>query len=199
VLPSDNPAAQELVSVDVAGMALLALSIGAFALATTTDAGVEVALVLAGLALSGFIAFLVVESTVATPLVEMELLGRGTLCAGIIAMALVSSIMMAALVVAPFYLSAVLELGPLQIGFVISVGPAVAALVGVPAGRLVDHLGATRIAVDGLTGRSRFADDGHPAKNVRSERLRRKPRDHYVRLWAVPGRQQHGSVECRLK
>jgi MFS family permease len=60
--------------------------------------------------------------------------------------------MMATLVVGPFYLSRGLGLEAALVGLVMSVGPLVAALTGVPAGRAVDRLGAHRMTVIGLVG-----------------------------------------------
>ena len=57
--------------------------------------------------------------------------------------------MMATLVVGPFYLSRALGLEPALVGLVLSVGPLVAALTGVPAGRIVDRLGAQRMTLLG--------------------------------------------------
>ena len=53
--------------------------------------------------------------------------------------ALVSTVMMATLVVGPFYLSRALGLDAALVGLVLSVGPLVAALTGVPAGRIADR------------------------------------------------------------
>jgi MFS family permease len=64
--------------------------------------------------------------------------------------ALVSTVMMATLVVGPFYLSRALGLPTALVGLVLSVGPLVAALTGVPAGRLVDRVGAQRMTITGL-------------------------------------------------
>jgi len=66
--------------------------------------------------------------------------------------ALVSTVMMATLVVGPFYLSRALGLDAALVGLVLSVGPLVAALTGVPAGRLVDRFGAMRMTLVGLIG-----------------------------------------------
>jgi MFS family permease len=66
--------------------------------------------------------------------------------------ALVMTVMMATLVVGPFYLARALGAGPAVVGLVSSVGPLVAALTGVPAGRLVDRLGAPRMTIVGLVG-----------------------------------------------
>lgn len=60
--------------------------------------------------------------------------------------------MMATLVVGPFYLSRALGLGAAMVGLVLSVGPLVAALTGVPAGRMADRYGAQRMTVIGLVG-----------------------------------------------
>ena len=66
--------------------------------------------------------------------------------------ALVSTVVMATLVVGPFYLALALGLDAALVGIVMSAGPVVAALTGVPAGRLVDRFGAPRVTVSGLAG-----------------------------------------------
>jgi hypothetical protein len=55
-------------------------------------------------------------------------------------------------VVGPFYLSRALGLDTALVGVVISVGPIVAAVAGVPAGGIVDRLGTQRMTVIALTG-----------------------------------------------
>jgi MFS family permease len=65
---------------------------------------------------------------------------------------LVSTVMMATLVVGPFYLSGALGLDAVLVGIVLSVGPLVTALTGVPAGRLADRFGARRMTTVGLVG-----------------------------------------------
>jgi MFS family permease len=66
--------------------------------------------------------------------------------------ALVSTVMMTTLVVGPFYLSRALGLPTALVGLVLSVGPLVAALTGVPSGRMVDRVGAQRVTIVGLSG-----------------------------------------------
>jgi MFS family permease len=66
--------------------------------------------------------------------------------------ALVSTVLMATLVVGPFYLSGALGLDAARVGLVLSVGPLVVALSGVPAGRMADRFGAHRMTVAGLVG-----------------------------------------------
>jgi MFS family permease len=65
---------------------------------------------------------------------------------------LVSTVMMATLVVGPFYLSRALGLDTASVGIIVSVGPLVAALTGVPAGRIADRFGAQRMTIIGLFG-----------------------------------------------
>ena len=59
---------------------------------------------------------------------------------------------MATLVVGPFYLGQVLALDAAAVGGVMSMGPIAAALLGVPAGRLVDRFGDRRMVLLGLCG-----------------------------------------------
>ena len=59
---------------------------------------------------------------------------------------------MTTLVVGPFYLTGALDLDAAFVGLVMSIGPLVAALTGVPAGRIADRFGARRTTLVGLTG-----------------------------------------------
>lgn len=135
---------------DLAGTALLCLAVMALCLAATLDASRSFALALGGSSLLSFAAFLRVEMTAAAPLVPLRRLRDRTLAAGLGLTALVSMVMMGILVIGPFYLAGALGLGVAQIGLVLSVGPVVVALTGVPAGRLADALGASRMTIAGL-------------------------------------------------
>ena len=74
------------------------------------------------------------------------------LAAGLTTSALVSTVMMTTLVVGPFHLSRSLHLHPAYVGLVMSAGPAVSALTGVPAGRATDRFGTGTMVVVGLGG-----------------------------------------------
>jgi MFS family permease len=71
--------------------------------------------------------------------------------AGLMLTALISAVVMASLVVGPFYLSGAIGLDAARVGLTMSVGPIVAALTGAPAGRLVDAIGSSRLTIVGLT------------------------------------------------
>ena len=64
--------------------------------------------------------------------------------------AIVSAVMMATLVVGPFYLSGALGLAAGEMGLVMAAGPLVVAVGSIPAGRLADRFGADRTSVAGL-------------------------------------------------
>lgn len=84
------------------------------------------------------------------PLIRRALFGDPLLRAGLVSSALVATVIMATLVVGPFYLSRSLGLEPATVGLVMSMGPLVAALTGPLAGRSVDRLGAARMSLAGL-------------------------------------------------
>lgn len=65
---------------------------------------------------------------------------------------LVALVMMATLIVGPFYLAQGLGLDAARVGLAMSVGPVVSALGGVPAGRLVDRFGSQACLRVGLAG-----------------------------------------------
>ncbi|WP_233545070.1 MFS transporter [Pseudooceanicola sediminis] len=61
-----------------------------------------------------------------------------------------ASVIMSVLAIGPPYLFGALGLGAAAVGLVVSVGPVIAALSGVPAGLLVDRFGPRRMIVMGL-------------------------------------------------
>ena len=77
-------------------------------------------------------------------------LKNASLLTGLVMSALVAAVIMATFVVGPFYLSRGLGLDPEWMGLAMAVGPCVAAISGVPAGRLTDRLGSSRVTLAGL-------------------------------------------------
>jgi MFS family permease len=96
--------------------------------------------------------FVLTESRAASPLIRLTMFRNPVLGGSLAMSALVSTVMMATLVVGPFYLSRALGLGAALVGLVLSAGPLVAALAGVPAGRMVDRYGTQRLTMVGLSG-----------------------------------------------
>jgi EmrB/QacA subfamily drug resistance transporter len=143
-----------LVHFDVKGTLLLVLTLGCYALAMTLGRGsfgqLNMALLL--LALVGVGLFVRTELRTEAPLIRMVTFQNPVLSAGFAMSTLVTTVVMATLVVGPFYLSGALGLDPAHVGLVMSSGPIVAALTGAPAGRLVDRLGADRMGMAGLIG-----------------------------------------------
>lgn len=139
---------------DHVGTLLLATTLAAYALAMTMGRGsfgpLNMALLLA--AIVGACLFVRAEAKAASPLIRLAMFRNQALIASLATNALVMTVMMATLVVGPFYLSRALGAGPAVVGLVSSAGPLVAALTGVPAGRLVDRLGAQRMTIVGLVG-----------------------------------------------
>jgi MFS family permease len=64
--------------------------------------------------------------------------------------ALISTVLMATLIVGPFHLSRAIGLETALVGAAMSVGPFVAAASGVPAGRIVDRFGPAKATATGL-------------------------------------------------
>jgi EmrB/QacA subfamily drug resistance transporter len=152
-LPVDRPERKHG-GFDAIGTLLLALTLAAYALAMTLGRGafgpLNLALLVAALVGAGL--FGIAQTKVASPLIPLATFRDPGLGAGLASSLLVSTVMMATLVVGPFYLSRALALGPAVVGLVMSVGPLVAALTGMPAGRLTDRFGARRMTASGLAG-----------------------------------------------
>ncbi|MES2191080.1 MAG: MFS transporter [Pseudomonadota bacterium] len=141
---------------DKPGTVLLAVTLTAYALAMTVHPGggrsgfglLNMALLLVAAAAAGV--FVLVESKAASPLIRLAMFRNPALSASLATSALVATVMMATLVVGPFYLSRALGLEAAVVGLVLAAGPFVVALTGVPAGRIADRFGAQRMAVAGL-------------------------------------------------
>ncbi len=151
-LPADQSGAGSRRGFNVAGSLLLVLTLTAYALSMTLGRGHFGALNLLLLcsAAVGLGLFVVAQKSVAAPLIQLSIFRSPVLSTGFATSALVTTVVMATLVVGPFYLARALGLDPARVGLVMSVGPVVAALSGVPAGHLVDRFGAYRMSLSGL-------------------------------------------------
>ncbi|MGE0474558.1 MAG: MFS transporter [Nitrospirales bacterium] len=137
---------------DCVGTLLLALTLAAYALAMTMGHGsfspLNIGLLLASV--FGLGLFVLAERNAESPLIQSTIFRNPVLSAGFAMSSLVSTVMMATLVVGPFYLSFALGLDAAHVGLVVSVGPLIAAITAVPAGRTTDRFGAQRMTIVGL-------------------------------------------------
>lgn len=142
----------ERVQFDNMGTLLLVLALGAYALAVTVGRGnfgsLNIALLLA--AVLGIGLFLFIEGRAASPLIQLAIFRDPALTGSLAMSALVTTVVTTTLVVGPFYLSRAFGLGAAMVGLVLSVGPLVAALTAVPAGRSVDRFGTQCMTIIGL-------------------------------------------------
>ncbi|WP_445571778.1 MFS transporter [Pseudomonas sp. E102] len=137
---------------DGLGTLLLATGLGAYTLAMTvgrTSFGwLNSGLLLVAVISGGL--FVQVQRRLDSPLIPLAMFRDRPLMSGLAASALVAAVMMATLLVGPFYLSITLGLPPAIVGLVLAAGPCVAALAGVPAGRLADRFGVRPMRLAGL-------------------------------------------------
>jgi MFS family permease len=137
---------------DLPGTLLLGMSLASYALTVTLGGGRLSSVNLGLLLVTGISGSLFAwnEARVPSPLIQWEALRGSDTLANLVMNALVSSIMMATLVVGPFYLSRGLGFNAALVGLVMSVGPVTSSLTGVLAGRSVDRLGASAVTFIGL-------------------------------------------------
>jgi EmrB/QacA subfamily drug resistance transporter len=138
---------------DAAGTLVLALTLAAYALAMTLGRGHfgTLNITLLAAAALGVALFVVAQARARSPLIRLAMFRDTALRASLATSLLVATVIMTTQVVGPFYLSRALGLETALVGVIISVGPIVAAVAGVPAGRIVDRLGTQRITVIALT------------------------------------------------
>jgi MFS family permease len=134
------------------GTLLLALTLAAYALALTLGRGSFglFNLVLLSGALFGGVLFVSAEQRAVSPLIRLATFRDQMLSASLVMNAIVSTVMMATLVVGPFYLARALGLDAALVGLVTSIGPIISTLTGIPAGRIVDRFGAPFMVLVGL-------------------------------------------------
>lgn len=139
---------------DKAGTLLLAMTLGSYALAMTWGRGHigPLNIVLLSVAILGAGLFLFVEARVPFPLIRLAMFRDPSLSGGLAMSTLVSTVMMATLVVGPFYLSRAFGMETASVGLLLSIGPLVTALTSVPAGRIADRFGVHRMTIFGLIG-----------------------------------------------
>ncbi|WP_035693266.1 MFS transporter [Azospirillum halopraeferens] len=136
---------------DGTGTLLLGLTLTAYALAVTAGRSFgAVNAILLVAAVSGAGLFALVQARAESPLIPPSVWRDGSLRIGLVTNAVVASVMMATLVVGPFYLSLALGLSESGVGIAMSVGPVVSVLSGAPAGRMVDRRGVRAVVIAGL-------------------------------------------------
>lgn len=137
---------------DWPGFVLLAVTLIVYSLATVggkADVTWSTS-VLLSLALLTLMAFILVETRTASPLVPLSVLLAPKVGVSLAINVFVSTVMMSTLIVGPFFLAFGLGLNEAMAGVVMAVGPVTAALAGIPAGRITDRFGASRILIAGL-------------------------------------------------
>lgn len=152
-LPSQAPRGKgKSTGFDSLGALLLGLTLVAFALVVTVGGGhfdwLNWVLLLATVVGVGL--FVLSQTRTPSPLIPLAAFRNVALSASLAMNALVAAVMMATLVVGPFFLSLALGLNATTVGIIMSIGPLIATLSGVPAGRMVDHAGAPRMVIVGL-------------------------------------------------
>lgn len=134
--------------VKLASLSMLVVALLCYGLALTS--GGALALGWWAGALLGTALFVRRERRARSPLLPLALLADSRLKGGLLASVLVASVMVLTLLIGPFYLHGVFELDMATVGLMISGGPLLAALTGMPAGWLVDRFGSRRVARLGL-------------------------------------------------
>lgn len=137
---------------DWAGTFLLISALCAYCYAATLASGRFAAgnIIALALAVVGVATFILVERRAADPLLRMGMFRDISLCGNLAMSVIGSTVIMATLVVGPFYLVEGLHMTPAQAGLALSVGPVISAVGGVPIGRLVDRLGIVAMSLAGL-------------------------------------------------
>lgn len=137
--------------IDYLGIFVLGIALTSYSLGVTLNGGyfTETNWILIAVAMISFFAFIKFEKGMQNPLLRLDLFNQA-LTLNLSMNIIVSTVMMSTLIVGPFYLSKGLELTPLMVGAVMSIGPLLSVLTGIPAGRAVDLIGAKSMTKIGL-------------------------------------------------
>jgi MFS family permease len=141
------------VGFDLAGTFTLAIALAAYALSMTISDkpfdNTSCAIIVTTVVATGI--FILIEMRTEFPLLKLSAFRNLVLSCSLVMNGIVATVMMATLIIGPFFLSISLGLVPVMVGLAMSVGPAISTLTGIPAGHTVDRFGASRVAVVGLT------------------------------------------------
>lgn len=137
--------------IDFFGIFVLGIALTSYSLGVTLNGGhfTETNGTLLAFALFSIFFFIKVEKESQNALLRLDLFNR-PLSSNLSMNIIVSTVMMSTLIVGPFYLSKGLELTPVMVGVVMSVGPLLSILTGIPAGKAVDLVGAKSMTKIGL-------------------------------------------------
>lgn len=151
IVPEQGKRHPETIKFDFLGMLFLGIFLACYSLGVTLNSGLSTEQNWAFLAVSmlSLFAFIKTEKRSPNPLVSLEIFNK-TLYSNLFMNIIVSTVMMSTLVVGPFYLSLGLGLTPLKVGTVMSVGPLISIITGIPSGKAVDTLGVKFMTKFGL-------------------------------------------------
>lgn len=151
IIPVSSPAATARFSLNPGGLILMATALSAYTIAISLQPGGWAGtLALLLLAVAATALFIRNQNRSAGPLIQIGLIRRINVVPQFVMTFLGALIMMNFLTVAPFYLTRGLDLDSSLMGITLAVGPMVAILAGVPAGRLVDKRGPRAVTLAGL-------------------------------------------------
>jgi MFS family permease len=98
----------------------------------------------------GLALFLAVQVRASAPLLRLAMFRNVLLSTSMAMSVLIYAVLMATVVLGPFFLTKALGLDTRSVGLVMTVGPVAAALMGVPAGFAADRIGARLVMVIGI-------------------------------------------------
>jgi EmrB/QacA subfamily drug resistance transporter len=152
-LPVHNPSEKiKHKKVDWLGTLLIAITLASYTLAMTIGKGSFnwINLILLVIGLTGIGVFIYSQTKIESPLIQLSTFKNRTLSFSLIINSFVSTVMMATLVVGPFYLSLALGLNEAMVGIVMSIGPIESSVTGIPSGYIVDLFGYNLVVIIGL-------------------------------------------------
>lgn len=137
--------------IDFFGIFALGIALTSYSLGVTLNGGhfTETNWTLLIVAALSLLSFIMIEKASQSPLLRLDHF-HPALSSNLAMNIIVSTVMMSTLVVGPFYLSKGLELSPLAVGSVMSIGPLVSMITGIPAGKAADLFGAKAVTKLGL-------------------------------------------------
>lgn len=103
-----------------------------------------------GIVIFFLVIFFIPETTKTSTPERFTFRGASKLSLNLVMNACVSIVMMSTLVVGPFYLSQTLGLTGTEVGLIMTVGPLVSIISGIPAGKIADKVGQQKVLTFGL-------------------------------------------------
>ncbi|MDN3580502.1 MFS transporter [Mucilaginibacter flavus] len=144
-----SPAVKKTISIDWAGIILLALTLSCYCIGITmiekSGFNNPVVLTLLAITVLGLVAFINLQKRIRHPLINIAIFKNRLISKNLVATVLVYTVIITTVILPPFYLLKAANYSLVQVGLIMSFGPLLTVALSIYAGKIADKYGAKRV------------------------------------------------------